>query len=148
MISIERLILEHRTIATLADALSRAAPVADAASLRGMLVDLDTQLAAHLRTEDLEVYPMLLAAGDASQQIAAASAMADFDTLAADWRNYVDHWSEAAIADDPTGFIEDSAIILSALSARVRIENEVLYPLALRGGTITLREASAKLNAG
>ncbi len=148
MISIERLIREHQEIAKASDTLSRAARDGDIASLRTAIVDLDELLAAHLASEDLEIYPMLLATGDASQQIAAASAMSDFDSLAADWRGFVDRWSEVAIKADRAAFIEQSARVLSALSARVRVENEVLYPLALRGGTITLREASGRLNAG
>jgi hypothetical protein len=143
MISIERLIREHQAIAALTGALSRAARDGKAAVQRERLVQLDMLLEAHLATEDLEVYPLLLARGDASQRLAAASAMSDYNTLAADWRNYVDRWSEAAIVADPGGFAAESATILSALSGRVRTENEILYPLALRNGTITLREAAS-----
>jgi hypothetical protein len=44
-------------------------------------------------------------------------------------------------------FVEASKRVLSALSARVRIENEILYPLALACGTLTLREAGARTHS-
>ena len=95
--------------------------------------------------EDLDVYPLLLARGDTSQRLAAASAMKDFDQLAEDWRRYADQWTRERIDTDRAGFVADSKAVLSALSRRVQVENEVLYPLALRGGTISLRDASAGL---
>lgn len=147
MVSIERLIDEHRQVAVLGDALSRAAGDATASWLRATLVQLDTVLGAHLSTEDLEVYPDLLARGDESQRHAAATAMTDFNKLASEWQAYVARWTEAAIDADRAGFADDSARVLSSLAARIRIENEVLYPLALRSGTITLREARARINA-
>ena len=116
--------------------------------LRTMIVGLDTELAAHLATEDFEVYPHLLAKGDMAQREAAEIAMGDFDQLAAEWRAYVDEWTADEIEGDRELFVEASKRILSALSARVRIENEILYPLALSCGTITLREANTRIAAG
>src|SRR5690606_11487738 len=109
--------------AVLGDALSRAAGDATASWLRATLVRLDTVLGAHLSTEDLEVYPDLLAQGDESQRHAAATAMTDFDQLASEWQAYVARWTEAAIDADRAGFADDSARVLSALAARIRIEN-------------------------
>lgn len=147
MVSIERLIDEHARITALSNAVMRGAASDPAASLHATIAELDAQLAAHLTTEDLEIYPHLLAKGDMAQREAAEIAMGDFDSLAADWRAYVADWTEAEIDADRELFVEASKRVLSALSARVRIENEILYPLALRCGTITLREANARLTA-
>ncbi|QDX27567.1 hemerythrin domain-containing protein [Sphingomonas suaedae] len=147
MVSIERLIDEHGRITTLGNAVMRGAGTDPAATLRAMIVRLDVQLADHLATEDLELYPHLLAAGDMSQREAAEIAMADFDSLAGQWRTYVADWTEAEIDADRDLFVEASKRVLSALAARVRIENEILYPLALRCGTIALREANVRVSA-
>ena len=148
MVSIERLIDEHARITAMADALMRQAANAPGAELRAAIVELDSELAAHLETEDRDVYPHLLAKGDMAQREAAEIAMGDFDTLAGDWHTYVTDWTAEEIDGDRELFVETSKRMLSALAARVRIENEILYPLALACGTITLREASARLMAG
>lgn len=147
MVSIERLIGEHAQIAARGDALVRAAASASPTMLRTMIVGLDADLVAHLATEDLEVYPHLLAKGDMAQREAAEIAMGDFEQLASEWRAYVDEWTAEEIENDRELFVEASKRVLSALSARVRIENEILYPLALACGTLTLREAGARLVA-
>ncbi len=148
MVSIERLIGEHAQIAAQGDALLRSVATASPTLLRTMIIAMDSSLTAHLATEDLELYPHLLSKGDMAQREAAEIAMGDFDQLAAEWRAYVDEWTADEIDSDRELFIEASKRILSALSARVRIENEVLYPLALSCGTITLREANARMMAG
>ncbi len=147
MVSIERLIDEHAQISARSNALLRAVATESPTMLRTMIVALDTDLVAHLATEDLEVYPHLLAKGDMAQREAAEIAMGDFDQLASEWRAYVDEWTADEIESDRELFIEASKRVLSALSARVRIENEILYPLALSCGTITLREANARMVA-
>lgn len=148
MVSIERLIDEHAQISARSNALLRAVATESPTMLRTMIVALDTDLVAHLATEDLEVYPHLLAKGDMAQREAAEIAMGDFDQLASEWRAYLDEWTADEIENDRELFIEASKRVLSALSARVRIENEILYPLALSCGTITLREANARMVAG
>ena len=148
MVSVERLIDEHAQISARSNALLQAAASASPTMLRTMIVALDTDLVAHLATEDLEVYPHLLAKGDMAQREAAEIAMGDFDQLASEWRAYVEEWTADEIDVDRELFVEASKRVLSALSARVRIENDILYPLALSCGTITLREANARMVAG
>ncbi|WP_422056305.1 hemerythrin domain-containing protein [Sphingomonas sp.] len=145
MVSIERLIDEHAQISACADALRRAVATASPTMLRTTIVALDTHLIAHLATEDRDVYPHLLAKGDMAQREAAQIAMGDFDQLASEWRAYVEEWTADEIENDRELFVEASKRVLSALSARVRIENEILYPLALACGTLTLREAGARM---
>jgi hypothetical protein len=148
MVSIERLIGEHAQITAQGDALVRSVATASPTMLRTLIIAMDTSLTAHLATEDLEVYPHLLAKGDMAQREAAEIAMGDFDQLAAEWRAYVAQWTTDEIESDRELFVEASKRVLSALAARVRIENEILYPLALSCGTITLREANARMMAG
>ncbi len=147
MASVERLINEHAQISARSDALARSVGTASAMMLRTMIVGLDAELATHLATEDLEIYPHLLSQGDMAQREATEIALADFDKLAAEWRAYVDEWTADEIEGDRELFVEASKRVLSALSARIRTENEILYPLALRCGTITLREAKSRLSA-
>ena len=71
---------------------------------------------------------------------AARDAVKKFETLAADWSAYVARWSRDAIRNDPAGFAEASTAILTRLAARVKVEDDLLYPLALRAAQITLRE--------
>lgn len=148
MASIERLLGEHAQISASGDKLLRAAATACPTALRAMIVGMDNGLTAHLATEDLELYPHLLAKGDMAQREAAEIAIGDFDQLAAEWRAYVDEWTRDEIENDRELFVEASKRVLSALAARIRIENEILYPLALASGTITLREANARMLAG
>lgn len=148
VVSIERMMDEHARLTALANALMRAASVASAADVRALITDLNRELVDHLAVEDSEVYPHLLTAGDTAQREAAQIAMGDFDRLAAAWCNFVEDWTADEIEGDRELFVEACKTILSALAARTRIENDILYPLALRCGTITLREASARRMAG
>ncbi len=148
VVSIERMMDEHARLTALANALMRAASVAAGADVRAMLVELDRELVAHLETEDSEVYPHLLTVGDAAQREAAQIAMGDFDQLATAWHNFVEDWTADEIEGDRELFVEACKSVLSALAARTRIEDTILYPLALRCGTITLREVAARRMAG
>lgn len=148
MVSIERLIDEHARISALANAILEAAAGEPATAVRAMIEALDGEITAHLATEDLEIYPHLLAAGDMAQREAAQIAIGDFDQLAAQWRAFADDWTEAEIAGDRELFVESGKQVISALAARIRIENDLLYPLALGCGTITLREAGVRVMKG
>jgi len=144
MVSIERLIGEHAQIATQGEVLLRSITTETPTMLRTMIMAMDSGLTAHLATEDIELYPHLLAQGDMAQREAAEIAMTDFQQVAAEWRAYVAEWTADEIDSDRELFVEASKRILSAISARSRIEDEILYPLALGCGTVTLREKYAR----
>ena len=141
MYSFERLIREHAEITMLARDLTRAIERgADAVTRHAALSALAGDLSDHLAREDAELYPALMLSADEGAASAARDAIRKFETLAADWRVYAGRWTRAAIAGDPLGFAKDSAEILARLAARVKVENDLLYPQALRAAQITLRE--------
>lgn len=140
MHSFQRLIDEHRAILarakTLADRCDgRADPDAAHAALRALADDL----AAHLATEDRDIYPRLMLSGDEGAASAARDAIVRFDTLAGDWLIYEARWTRRAILADREGFATETRELIARLEARISVENELLYPMALRGAHITLR---------
>ena len=141
MYSFERLIGEHANITVLARSLARTIEGGtDADTQHAALCALAGDLADHLAREDADIYPQLMMSADEGAASAARDAVAKFETLAADWTIHVARWSSDAIHADAQGFAEDSAKILARLAARVKIEDDLLYPMALRAAQITLRE--------
>ena len=141
MYSFERLIGEHAEITVLARTLARTIEAGeDADAKHAALIALADDLADHLAREDADIYPRLMMGTDEGAASAAREAVRKFETLAADWTVYVARWSRDAIDADAQGFAEDSAEILARLAARVKVENDLLYPMALRAAQITLRE--------
>lgn len=142
MLSFERLMHDHSAIFAAARALGQAvAADADPVDLAVGVRRLDSVLAPHLALEDQEIYPLLLASRDAGQGIMAAEAIAAYAHVAETWRDFTAHWNAAAIAADRAGFGEALEAFLNALGGRVKTENEILYPMALRGAHIRLRAA-------
>ncbi len=141
MYSFEQLIREHAEITALARTLTRAIEAgADADAQHAALTALADDLADHLAREDADIYPQLMLSADEGAASAARDAVRRFETLAADWVAYLARWPRDAIETNPQGFAEASAAILDRLAARIKVENDLLYPLALRAAQITLRE--------
>lgn len=133
---------DHSAIFAAARVLGQAvAAHADPAELAAGVKRLDAVLVPHLAIEDQEIYPLLLASRDAGQRIMAAEAIDAYAHVAGTWRDFIARWDAAAIAADRTGFGSVLESFLDTLSGRVRIENEILYPMALRGAHIRLRAA-------
>lgn len=141
MYSFERLIGEHAEITALARTLTRAIEGAEPADAQhAALTALADDLAAHLAREDTELYPALMLSVDEGAASAARDAVKQFETLADDWGDYTARWTRDDITADGPGFAAASAEILDRLAARIKVENDLLYPLALRAAQITLRE--------
>ena len=100
--------------------------------LRGTLHD-------HLAKEDAAVYPKLVGGTDQAAATAARETMAEFQDLSAHWASYLSSWGGDRLLDDWDGFGEETRYMIAKLRARVRRENELLYPLALAGAHIRLR---------
>ena len=142
MLSFEDLMHDHSAIFAAVRVIVReieddAAP----ATLSANLEYLDTLLTPHLAIEDGEIYPLLLTGGDAGQRIMAEEAINAYASLATDWSAFAAEWDEPAIAADRTRFVTGLQALLGTLQNRVRAENEILYPMALRGAHIRLRAA-------
>jgi hypothetical protein len=57
-----------------------------------------------------------------------------------DWADYLHDWPIDCIADDWKNFSGVTQRILKRAAERLYLENSIIYPLALREGTILLRE--------
>lgn len=142
MLSFEDLMHDHSAIFAVVRAImeeieSKAGSAILAASLR----HLDSLLTPHLAIEDGEIYPLLLAGRDAGQRIMAEEAISAFASVATDWDAFVTAWDQSAIAADRASFVTGLQALLGTLQRRVKAENEILYPMALRAAHIRLRAA-------
>jgi iron-sulfur cluster repair protein YtfE (RIC family) len=136
----ETLIAEHRAIRRCGEALLDIVdddPDTDAA--HSALSRLSTELLAHLETEDTDIYPLLMNDRGSGMAHAAAAAIEQFESLTTDWNDHVAVWTREAIARDWPRFARTTHSLVDRLSRRISVENELLYPLALRGAHIRLR---------
>ena len=142
MLSFEDLMHDHGAIfAAVRELMQEIEAESPATQLAARLSHLDSLLTPHLAIEDEQIYPLLLASNDAGQRIMAEEAINAYASVASDWRTFVAAWPEPAIAADRTGFVTGLQTLLSTLQQRVKAENEILYPMALRAAHIGLRAA-------
>lgn len=142
MQSFEDLLHDHSAIfAVVREVVREIDDGAGARALSARLGQLDSLLTPHLAIEDEQIYPLLLTSDDAGQRIMAEEAINAYASVARDWRVFVATWHEPAIAADRTGFVTGLQALLDTLQQRVKAENEILYPMALRGAHIRLRAA-------
>lgn len=142
MLSFEDLMHDHSAIfAAVRGLVQEMERGSDAAMLAAGLKHLDSLLTPHLAIEDGQIYPLLLAGDDSGQRIMAEEAINAYASLAADWSAFATAWDGSAIATDRAGFVAGLQAVLNTLQRRVRAENEILYPMALRAAHIRLRAA-------
>jgi len=142
MLSFENLMHDHGAIFAAVRTMTRAVEHdSGSRELAASLDQLDSLLTPHLAIEDEQIYPLLLNGRDAGQRIMAQEAIGAYASLSADWRAFTAIWSEPAIAADRAGFVSGLQRLLDTLQDRVRAENEILYPMALRAAHIRLRAA-------
>lgn len=142
MLSFEDLMHDHSAIfAAVRGLVQEMERGSDAAMLAAGLKHLDSLLTPHLAIEDGQIYPLLLAGDDSGQRIMAEEAINAYASLAADWSAFATAWDGSAIATDRAGFVAGLQAVLDTLQRRVRAENEILYPMALRAAHIRLRAA-------
>lgn len=138
--SYARLIGEHAEIAARAGRLAAATVAGDATTIRAALDCLGDALVEHLATEDREIHPRLMAARDGPTRLGAQEARRRYETLAEDWVALIGHWTQARIAADRDGFAAESSALIERLHARIREEDDLLYPAALASGQMALRD--------
>lgn len=102
----------------------------DARAARAMIDCIDRELVAHLTIEDEELYPVLMDAQDAGLRFLGAEAFEGVGGLLGLWLQFRDHWTVEAILGDPRRFAEAAAGLMTALSMRVELEEDSLYPAA------------------
>lgn len=142
MSSFERLIREHDEIGVLAERLHDmiASQPHDPRTASALLEDLSSKVRKHLLEEDRSIYTVLIEMGSASHKDALGDLEAQFQELSRDWLGYLNDWSAGRLEFDWNGFCTATRTMMSRLRQRVRVENELIYPAALRAGVIQLRD--------
>ncbi len=138
--SYARLIGEHAEIASRAARLTTATARGEAAAIRAALDELADALIEHLANEDREIHPRLMAARDGGVRASAQEARVRYESLASDWIALIEAWPTARIATDRNGFAAESNTLVERLYARIREEDDLLYPAALASGQMALRD--------
>lgn len=133
------LMAEHDRLVMQGTSLERAIDAGDGASICRAFARLNAELVAHVAKEDAMIYPRLIAGEDAATSAAALEVIDEFRDLGADWKALIDWATPEAIVAQPDRFAEEVRGLLARLRGRVRRENELLYPQALRAAHIRLR---------
>lgn len=132
---------QHDRLDALADELVHLARSYDipAGRCTALLEDMDCILAVHLKAEAELLYSEVESANDNSLAATIADFEQDFSLLDELWRQFLGQWTVEAIEADRHAFQSQASDIMTALKLRIARENEVLYPLALEKGRISLR---------
>ncbi|HWQ85321.1 hemerythrin domain-containing protein [Brevundimonas sp.] len=112
----------------------------DADEARRLIAEVDLELVAHLSIEDAELFPLLMDARDEGLRLLGSEAFDDVGGLLEIWFRFRDHWTVTAMLADPRRFAMATGGVLGALSVRVEMEEDSLYPAAdaaaRRGGRL------------
>lgn len=112
----------------------------DALEARRLIEDIDLELVEHLTIEDAELYPLLMNAQDEGLRLLGSEAFEGIGGLLAIWTRHRDHWTVTAMLADTRRFAAATSGVIHALSVRVEMEEDSLYPAAeaeaRRGGRI------------
>ena len=102
----------------------------DAVEARRLIAEIDLELVHHLTIEDAELYLLLMNARDEGLRILGAEAFEDIGGLLEIWVRFRDHWTETAMLTDSRRFAVATGGLMRALSLRVEMEEDSLYPAA------------------
>jgi hypothetical protein len=102
----------------------------DALEARRLITEIDLELVHHLTIEDAELYPLLMNARDQGVRILGAEAAEGIGGLLMIWIRFRDHWTAQAMLADPRRFAAATDRLMRALSMRVEMEEDSLYPAA------------------
>jgi iron-sulfur cluster repair protein YtfE (RIC family) len=139
MLDYQTLMAEHDRLVVQIDAFERSVEGGDHVAIHRAFAELSAELIAHLAKEDSTIYPRLIAGDDIASSDAALAVIEEFKDLAADWTALIGWASLEAIEADPVRFTSWSQELVERLRGRVKRENELLYPQALRAAHIRLR---------
>lgn len=104
-----------------------------AADARLKLSELAAKTALHLAMEDGSLYPSLMAHEDPKVRDTASRFNNEMSAIKEVFETYSAKWTESAIREDRSGFIEETNKLFVALCNRIHRENTELYPLLERG---------------
>ncbi len=100
----------------------------DAHEAYGLIASIDALLHSHLTEEDGRLYPALMTAPDEATRELGATAFEAMGGIVGAWTDYVGHWTVDAILGDARRFAAATRGVMGALSLRIEMENDVLYP--------------------
>lgn len=130
----DRLRREHRALLASAAELGMASrdvqTRAGADRAGAAIAGLDKLIVAHLQHEDRDLYHQLSEGADAALRAEAGDAYANMGGLGGAWIQFAIYWTPGVIALRPDAFAKAAASLLSALTMRIRYEEETLYPAA------------------
>ena len=139
MLTYDTLMAEHDRLVAHGAALDAAIDAGDGDAIHHAFATLCSELVAHLVKEDSMIYPRLIAGDDAETSAAAREVIDEFRDLTADFKALIEWAIRDAIIAQPARFADEARELLVRLRGRVRRENELLYPEALRAAHIKLR---------
>lgn len=139
--ALEQLLDEHRVIIAHVVTFQNAMKAHQPAETRQALEALCGELLPHLKLEDEQIYPLLVAYPDTGTGLTARETVNAFSDLAEQVQQLNDRWTVDRITTDFQDFAHEANAMLTHLTGRVQAENQVLYPMALRTGLIRLRAA-------
>ncbi|MBF0369995.1 MAG: hemerythrin domain-containing protein [Magnetococcales bacterium] len=95
-----------------------------------LLKKLSREVKGHLATEDMELYPKLLARKDTNIRRIALDFFCDISELGFVFEQYQKKWSgEELIRLNPKTFTQESRKIFEALNERIQNEESAFFPL-------------------
>lgn len=100
-----------------------------AADVRLKLSELAAKTTLHLAMEDGSLYPRLMAHENPKVRDTASRFNNEMSAISALFETYTAKWTESAIRQDSSGFIEETTKLFVALANRIQRENTELYPL-------------------
>lgn len=131
---IETLIAQHRfiidKIAVLGGVCGDIKTRADADQARRLIDEVDPVLVDHLAIEDAELYPLLANARDPGLRLIGVEALHGIGIILSVWVRFRDHWTADAMLADTGRFAAATMAVVSALSVRIEMEQDSLYPAA------------------
>ena len=139
MLDYQTLMAEHDRLVVQLDMFERTLDDGEPVAMHRTFAQLSAELIAHLAKEDSAIYPRLIAGDDIASSQAALAVVAEFRDLAADWTALIGWASLEAIKAEPARFADCARALAVRLRGRVKRENELLYPQALRAAHIRLR---------
>ncbi len=139
----KRLLDEHDQIDEALGALEALVNAETADPIGAMLAlsKLAHELRVHLANEDSMLYTRLAVRLDPTYARAAVRFATEFAELRRDWDVYLREWQLDSIESDWPTFCAETAEMTLRLAERVRAENAILYPTALRVGLLALRKS-------
>lgn len=138
--SFESLMREHDCLERMAGEL-RASVLGSPAPVKALnlLREFAVEIERHRGHERRSIYQPLMKLPDRKKSRLDVDLSDLVSEMDADWNDFLYNWNLELISVDWQNFAEETIRILGRAKTRLRIENCLIYPLALQEGAISLR---------